>query len=98
MRVDFENISQRILAVPIPEKNFSNITEGKEGIIYVQERPIVQLNFGPPQLTISRFDFKTRKTDTIAGRRQRVRARGERREDALPPGRTVVHYRLRSAC
>ena len=67
VRVDFENISQRILAVPIPEKNFSNITEGKEGIIYVQERPIVQLNFGPPQLTISRFDFKTRKTDTIVG-------------------------------
>ncbi len=66
-RVDFDNISQRILAVPIPDKNYYAVTPGKEGVIYVQERPIVEMNPGPPQLIISKFDFKTRKTDLIIG-------------------------------
>ena len=65
--IDFENISQRILAVPLPEKNYFAVTPGKEGIIYVQERPIVELNYGPPQLIVNKFDFKTRKTDLIIG-------------------------------
>jgi tricorn protease len=65
--IDFDNISQRIVAVPLPEKNYYAVTPGKEGIIYVQERPVVQLNYGPPQLIINKFDFKTRKTDLIIG-------------------------------
>ena len=65
--IDFDNISQRILAVPLPEKNYYAVTPGKEGVIYVQERPIVELNFGPPQIIVSKFDFKTRKTDLIIG-------------------------------
>ncbi len=65
--IDFDNINQRILAVPIPEKNYFAVTPGKEGVIYVQERPIVELNYGPPQLIVSKFDFKTRKTDLIVG-------------------------------
>ncbi len=67
VRIDFDNIGQRILAVPIPEKNFFAVNPGKEGVIYVQERPVVELNPGPPQLIVSKFDFKTRKTDTIVG-------------------------------
>ncbi len=67
VRIDFDNFSQRILAVPIPEKNFFAVTPGKEGVIFVQERPIVELNPGPPQLIVSKFDFKTRKTDLIVG-------------------------------
>jgi tricorn protease len=39
VHIDFENISQRILAVPLPEKNYYAVTPGKEGVIYVQERP-----------------------------------------------------------
>jgi tricorn protease len=65
--IDFDNISQRIVAVPLPEKNYYAVTPGKEGIIYVQELPIVELNFGPPQIIVSKFDFKTRKTDVIIG-------------------------------
>lgn len=64
-RVDFENLGQRILSVPIPEKNFFAVNPGKEGVLYVQERPIVELQAGPPQLIVSKFDFKTRKLDTI---------------------------------
>jgi tricorn protease len=31
----------------------------------VVERPLVQTGFGPPPLTVTKFDFKTRKTDQI---------------------------------
>ncbi|MGA8599551.1 MAG: PDZ domain-containing protein [Bryobacteraceae bacterium] len=67
VRIDFDNISQRILAVPLPEKNYYAVRPGKEGVIYVQERPIVETNPGPggPPLIVSKFDFKTRKTDKI---------------------------------
>jgi tricorn protease len=67
VHIDFENISQRILAVPLPEKNYYAVTPGKEGVIYVQERPLVETNPGPgaPPLIVSKFDFKTRKTDKI---------------------------------
>ncbi len=67
VKIDFDNISQRILAVPIPEKNFFAVVPGKEGVIYVEEQPVVEMNPGPPQLIISKFDFKTRKTDLIIG-------------------------------
>ena len=66
-RIDFDNISQRVLAVPIPEKNFDSVVAGNEGEIYVVERPIVELNYGPPQLIVSKFSFKTRKLDLIIG-------------------------------
>ena len=70
--IDFDNISQRIIAVPLPEKNYYAVTPGTEGVIYVQERPIVELNSGPPQIIVSKFDFKTRKTDLIIGGVQTV--------------------------
>jgi tricorn protease len=65
VRVDFDSIGQRILAVPVPDKNYLAITAGKEGVLYLQEVPIVQLSEGPPQIIVSKFDFKKRKTDTI---------------------------------
>jgi tricorn protease len=65
--IDFENIGQRIVAVPLPEKNYFAVTPGKEDVIYVQELPIVQLNYGPRQVIVNKFDFKKRKTDFIVG-------------------------------
>ncbi len=65
VRIDFDNISQRVLAVPVPDKNYLAVTAGKEGVIYLEELPIVELNEGPPQIIVSKFDFKKRKTDTI---------------------------------
>jgi tricorn protease len=65
VRIDFDNISQRILAVPLPERNYSQLVAGKEGIIYAVESPLVQVDPEPPKLTVNKFDFKTRKTDKI---------------------------------
>ncbi len=66
-RIDFENIQQRILAVPVPEKNYYGIIAGKEGILYLIEGPLVFDEHGPPQLTIQKYDFKKRKEDLIVG-------------------------------
>jgi tricorn protease len=64
--IDFEDILQRILALPIPPANYFNLTAGKEGEIFIVEGPIVQVDpQGPPPLTVSKFEMKTRKTDKI---------------------------------
>jgi tricorn protease len=61
--IDFENISQRILALPIPERNYAALAVGKEGIVYVAEGP--QVDNGPARLTLQRFEMKTGKTEPI---------------------------------
>jgi tricorn protease len=65
VKVDFERIGQRILALPVPAKNYSEIIPGKEGVLFLVEGPLVEPLDGPSTLTASRFDLKTRKTDKL---------------------------------
>jgi tricorn protease len=64
--IDFEGILQRTLSLPIPAANYEALEAGKEGEIFLVEAPIVQVSFGPPSFTVSKFELKTRKTDKIA--------------------------------
>ena len=66
VEVDFDGILQRILALPIPAANYDNLQAGKEGEIYFTEGPVVFTEFGPPQLSIKKFDLKSRKVEDIA--------------------------------
>jgi tricorn protease len=65
VKVDFEKIGQRILALPIPARNYSEIIPGKEGLLFLLEGPLVEPLNGPGTLTASRFDLKSRKTDKL---------------------------------
>jgi tricorn protease len=65
VEIDFENISQRILALPIPARNYYGLAAGKEGVLYLAEGPQVDVEQGPPKLTLQRFELKTRKTEKI---------------------------------
>jgi tricorn protease len=65
VKVDFEKIGQRILGLPIPARNYSELKPGKEGVLYVVEGPLVEPLNGPSTLTVQRFDLKTRKTDKL---------------------------------
>jgi len=65
VEIDFDKISQRILAMPIPAKNYFALYTGKEGEIYLQEGPPVIPFDGPPVFTVSKFTLKTRKTDKL---------------------------------
>ncbi|HXC31343.1 MAG TPA: PDZ domain-containing protein [Verrucomicrobiae bacterium] len=63
--IDFDNLSQRILALPIAEGNYFGMGAGKEGVLYLVQGPAVDAG-GPAALAVQRFDMKTRKTEKIA--------------------------------
>jgi tricorn protease len=65
VQIDFENIDQRVLALPIPARNYYGLSAGKEGVIYLLEGPQVDVERGRPKMTVQRFDLKKRKTEKI---------------------------------
>src|SRR5262249_4509305 len=63
VRIDAENISQRILALPIPPRNYGQLVAGKAGTIFLVEEPNRP---GPDQQsTLWRFDLTTRKPERL---------------------------------
>ncbi len=64
VKIDFENINQRVLALPIPARNYDNLLGGKTHVLYLMEGPIV--NDGSPSgHIVHKFDICTRKTDKL---------------------------------
>jgi tricorn protease len=62
VKIDVEGISQRILSLPIPPKNYSNMLAGKSGILFLAEAPQVVTDY-PVNQTIQKFDLSKRKVD-----------------------------------
>jgi tricorn protease len=67
VKIDFDNISQRILALPMPPRRFVSLHVGKAGVLYAVEQPSFYTrnpleDQGPP-MTVHRFDLKSRKSD-----------------------------------
>jgi tricorn protease len=66
VQIDFEKIDQRILALPMPARNYVALEAGKTGFIFLQEAPAVRPVSGPPEgSALVSFDLKTRKTERI---------------------------------
>ena len=65
VKIDLEGISQRILALPIPAKNYSNLLAGKSGILFLAEAPSVVTEEEQQNLpqTLQKFDLSKRKVD-----------------------------------
>ena len=65
VKLDVENIGQRVLALPIHGRNYVGMSAGKEGILFLVEAPVVpsEEDAQDPKLTIYRFDLKKRKDD-----------------------------------
>ncbi|MEN6607670.1 MAG: PDZ domain-containing protein, partial [Bryobacteraceae bacterium] len=64
--IDFDGISQRTLAMPLPARRYARLVPGKAGVLFVEEAPVV--NVAVPEgggTTIHKFDFKTRKTEKM---------------------------------
>lgn len=61
--IDFNGISQRILALPIPARNFSGLGVAKPGIVFIAESPSGP--GGAPGVTIHKFDLAKRKLDKV---------------------------------
>ncbi len=63
VKIDAENISQRILALPIPARNYGQLVAGKAGTIFLMEDPSRP---GPDQqTTLYRFDLTSRKAERL---------------------------------
>lgn len=65
VKIDLEGISQRILALPIPAKNYSSMLSGKSGVLFLGEIPPVLTEDDQQNLTgtIQKFDLSKRKLD-----------------------------------
>jgi tricorn protease len=65
VKIDIEGIGQRILALPIPAKNYVNLLAGKTGILFLSEGPMVVTEADQENLpqTIQKFDLSKRKVD-----------------------------------
>lgn len=60
--IDFDNISQRILALPIPARSYAGIWAGKTSILFLLEgQPLVGFPF--PGFTLHKFELEKRKVE-----------------------------------
>ena len=62
VKIDFDGIGQRILALPVPDRNYVGLAAGKAGEVILLEGP--PLSDEPA--TIQKFDLKKRKTEKLA--------------------------------
>ena len=63
VKIDFDNINQRILSLPVPARNYDHIVAGKTHALYLLERPQVDLSSFGHQL--HKFDVCTRKIEKV---------------------------------
>ena len=66
VKIDFDNLDQRILAMPIPARSYTGLAAGKTGVLFLLEYPFqVGIPEGPTGATLYKFELKTRKTDKV---------------------------------
>lgn len=66
VKIDFEDIGQRVIALPIPERDYETIATGKTGILFLLEHVASPTPTpGLPAGTLYKFEMKTRKTDKL---------------------------------
>lgn len=70
VRIDFEALDQRILALPIPARNYVQLSGGKAGILFLLEGLGVPTSVDPngnipPAATAYRFNLTTRKIEKM---------------------------------
>ena len=65
VEIDFDGIRQRILAMPIPPKNYFGLLSGKEGEIFLVEIPPAFPVHGEFGQTVYKFTLKDRKLDKL---------------------------------
>jgi tricorn protease len=64
VKIDFENIGQRILALPVPARNYNRLLAGKTHLLYLLEGSVVNDDGRSGQI-VHKFDVCTRKTEKL---------------------------------
>jgi tricorn protease len=65
VKIDFDRIGQRILALPLPARRYVALQTGKAGHLFVLEAPPPTPGV-PPGLTVHRHALKERRTDVVS--------------------------------
>jgi len=65
--IDLDGIGQRIVALPIKSANYIGLDAGKAGTLFLEEVPDVPRFEQNTPVTVSKFDFSTRKTEPFLG-------------------------------
>ncbi len=67
VRIDFDKLSQRTIALPLPSRAYFYLGAGKPGMIYLVEAATgVVRGPGGAGATVSKYDLKARKLDKLA--------------------------------
>lgn len=66
VRVDFDGILQRIVALPVPNANYVNLAAGKAGEVFLLQAPLTSVLPQPPRMTVLKFDMASRKAMPFA--------------------------------
>jgi tricorn protease len=70
VHIDFDKLDQRIIALPLPARNYTSLTTGRAGIIFLVEAGGAGGRGGGNGSgggsSLVRFDLKTRKSETLA--------------------------------
>jgi tricorn protease len=71
VRIDFEGLDQRIVALPVERANYAALEAGEAGVLFLVANPTVltdedytELEAAPAQ-NVFRFELKTRKTERV---------------------------------
>jgi tricorn protease len=64
--IDFDGLSQRIVALPIPDANYVALAAAKTGHLFLTEAPLAQNDPGPAPLSVLQFDMTERKVTPFA--------------------------------
>src|SRR5262249_4660624 len=65
VKIDFDDLDQRILALPIPARNYAGLMAGKSGVLFLAEVPPGPISTrGPiPAGVMHKFDLDKRKAE-----------------------------------
>jgi tricorn protease len=67
VRIDFDGIDQRTIAVPAPARDYVAVIPGKAGIVFLAEAPLIPVDQqnGPQEVTLHKFDLGERKIEQV---------------------------------
>jgi tricorn protease len=67
LKIDLDGIDQRIISLPIPQRNFVDLLPGKANILFLVDAPLPSPvpPVGPPGQTVQKYDLEKRKLDPV---------------------------------
>ncbi len=68
VKIDFDGLQQRIVALPVPERTYTCLRAIEDKLFYMELLPFQGLAYEPPAFNLNVFDFKERKSDPFVER------------------------------